>query len=124
GGGYAGSGGRLRLGRGRGGRESARDAPMHVAEQLVEAAEHLAHGLLLLLRQRLLGAEDLVEAWAARSALAGLAGDAPGVAAGAAHPLRALIDDLQGVVQIVQVAGQGVEDLLEGIERGLLLAGL
>src|SRR5262249_25584679 len=34
------------------------------------------------------------------------------------------VDDLQGIVEIVEIADQGIEDLLERVERRLLFAGL
>src|SRR5262249_48307811 len=51
----------------------------------------------------------------------------PGAALAAtrlADGLRALVDDLQRVVQIIEVPVQRGEDLLQGVEGRLLLAGL
>src|SRR4029078_292285 len=46
------------------------------------------------------------------------------LAPGLADRLRTLVDDLERVVQVVEIPVQSGEDLLEGVEGGLLLAGL
>src|SRR6202035_5855907 len=122
GGGFFFAGGRQELG-------------VKVAHQLVEALQHLAQGLLLLRRQRPVDAQDAVDVEAGSVVAARLlrafqplaAVDLPGALGGAgpaAYRLGPLVDDLQRVVEIVEIALEGAEDLLQGVERRFLLARL
>src|SRR4029079_19219750 len=102
-------------------RGGAELAVMEVAEELLEAADHLGHGLLLGGRDLAVDAQDAVDLGTADRRPLPFGSLA---AACAADRLRALVDDLEGVVEIVEIAFQSRQDLLQGVERGLLLAGL
>src|SRR6185295_18048676 len=77
--------------------------------------------LLLLDRQGALDPEGPIDV--DRRTVRGASAPGPGPTAlrvRAPHREWPLVDDLQRVVQVVQVAAERLEDLLEGVERGLL----
>src|SRR6185436_15456231 len=105
------------------------DGVVEVTDEFVEALQHFAEGLLLDRRDRSVDTQNMVDIRAGplarKHVLIPTTCDPAPVASGhATNRLRALVDDLERVMQIVEIAVESVEDLFQRIERRLLLARL